>query len=287
LPAVVEQEPLLLTRRVDGADQPPLDRLVLAQWLWGAGFHIPGGEEHVLELVKPFALNPAMSMLDVAAGLGGPARAFCTTFKIYLTGYERDPEVAKLGMEMSTLQGMNKHAPITHYDPETFELRPGALDCILGRFSTYTVTDKERFLGMLALGLKPRGQIMLTEYVLDPKAGTKPELKAWERRQKTPPKLWALAQYMECLNKLGFDIRVHEETTAHYRTMILQGWAQMLHNVDLRNMPRKHVAAIVNEAEDWMYTVAALDSGALKVYRLYALAPNSPPPKARKGKKKQ
>ncbi len=286
--AVAEEEPLLLTRRVDGADQPPLDKLVLAQWLWGAGFNVPGGEEHVLELVKPFALNPAMSMLDVSAGLGGPARAFSTTFKIYLTGYERAPEIAKLGMEMSTLQGMNKHAPITHYDPETFELRPAALDCILGRQATYTLADKERFLGMLAFGLKPRGQLMLTEFMIDPEASAKPEFKAWERRQPQPLQLWTLAQYTQCLTKLGFDIRIHEETTARYRSMILQGWAQLLQTADLRGMPRKHVRAIIDEAESWMYTIAALDCGALKTYRLYALAPNSPPPTAgRKGKKKK
>jgi ubiquinone/menaquinone biosynthesis C-methylase UbiE len=287
--AVAEQEPLLLTRRVDGADQPPLDKLVLAQWLWGAGFHIPGGEEHVLELVKPFALNPAMSMLDVAAGLGGPARAFSNTFKIYLTAYERDPAVAKLGAEMSTLQGMSKHAPVTHFDPETFELRPAALDCILGRQATYTLADKERFLTMLAHGLKPRGQLMLTEFVVDTQAADKPEFKAWERRQPAPPpQLWTLAQYTLCLTKLGFDIRITEETTARYRSLILQGWAQLLHHADLRGMPRKHVAAIINEAESWMYTIAALDSGALKLFRLYALAPNSPPPTAaRKGKKKK
>ena len=285
--AVVEEEPLLLTRRVDGADQPPLDKLVLAQWLWGAGFNMPGGEEHVLELVKPFALNPAMNMLDVAAGLGGPARSIATAFKMYITAYERDPELAKLGMEMSTLQGMNKHAPIEPYDPETFELRAAAFDCILGRLATYTLADKDRFLGMLAQGLKPRGQLMLTEFVSDPAAGAKPELTLWERRQPAPPQLWTLEQYKLCLTKLGFDIRIDEDTTDRYRSMILQGWAQLLHNADLRGMPRKHVRSIVDEAENWFYTVAALDSGALRVYRLYALAPITPPTPKGKGKRKK
>jgi len=285
--AVEEEEPLLLTRRVDGADQPPLDKLQLAQWLWGAGFNMPGGEEHVLELVKPFALNPAMNMLDVAAGLGGPARSIATAFKMYITAYERDPELAKLGMEMSTLQGMNKHAPIEPYDPETFELRAAAFDCILGRLATYTLADKDRFLGMLAQGLKPRGQLMLTEFVSDPAAGAKPELTLWERRQPAPPQLWTLEQYKLCLTKLGFDIRIDEDTTDRYRSMILQGWAQLLHNADLRGMPRKHVRSIVDEAENWFYTVAALDSGALRVYRLYALAPITPPTPKGKGKRKK
>ena len=82
----------------------PLDPLTVRQWLWGPGFIIPGNAEYVLGLVKPFAPNPAMSFLDVAAGLGGPARAIATAFDIYITGLERDDDVARRGMEMSIVR---------------------------------------------------------------------------------------------------------------------------------------------------------------------------------------
>src|SRR5215469_13451931 len=57
-----------------------LTRLTIAQWLWGDGFVMPGDADFVLELVKPFGLTPAMSMLDLSAGLGGPARAIAQAF---------------------------------------------------------------------------------------------------------------------------------------------------------------------------------------------------------------
>jgi hypothetical protein len=54
--------------------------------------------------------------------------------------------------------------------------------------------------------------------------------------------------------------------------MILAGWSQMLEEVNLRELPRQHIAAIVDAAEFWMRRVAAIESGALKVYRIHALA---------------
>ena len=268
---------LLLTNRIPGEDEiPPLERLTVSQWLWGAGFHIPGAEEHLLGLVKPFALNPAMSMLDVAAGLGGPARAIAHSFGTYVTGLEPDPELAKRGMEMSVLQGMQKRAPVEAYDPDNLKLRTGLYDCILGRQATYTLGNREKFLYALIMALKPRGQLLLTDFVMEPKAGAKPELSAWARLQPRAPKLWTLAQYTDCLTKLGFDIRITEDTTENYHGLILTGWKRLLSAVDLRAMPKKHVLSILDEAETWVRTIRAIDSGALRVFRFYALAAKRP-----------
>jgi SAM-dependent methyltransferase len=254
------------------AEVPPVDAVTVREWLWGPGFTMPGNVEYVLKLVKPFGLNPAMSMLDVAAGLGGTARLVAEAFGTYVTGLERDPELAQRGMEMSVAQGMAKHAPVSSLDPETFELRQGAFDCIFGRGATHDVMDKERFLRVLFLGLKPRGQLLLSEYVINPDAADRPELATWTAEQRYRPSLWTLRQYTDCLSSLGFEVRITEDTTASSRGHILMGWDQLLRNVDLRSLPRQHLVAIVDEAERSMHAVAALDCGALKTYRLYAIA---------------
>jgi hypothetical protein len=256
----------------------PLDPLTIRQWLWGPGFHIPGNAEYVLRLVKPFAANPAMSMLDVAAGLGGPARAISDEFKTYITGLERDPELARRGMEMSIAAGMHKHAPISPIDPETFELRTGAFDCILGRGATYMVQDKERFMRVLILGLKQRGQLLLTEYVLEPSLASRPELALWSGLQPYPASLWTLQQYTDCFKSLGFDIRITEDITHDLKLQIVLGWDHLVQTVDIKALPRAHKLAVVNEAERWVKTIIALDSGAVKAYRFYALAGSTRPP---------
>ena len=53
--------------------------------------------------------------------------------------------------------------------------------------------------------------------------------------------------------------------------MIVAGWARMLKEVDLKAMSRSHLIAVINEAELWMLRIAALQSGALHVYRVHAI----------------
>jgi ubiquinone/menaquinone biosynthesis C-methylase UbiE len=250
----------------------PLDRATVAQWLWGAGFIMPGDAQYVIDLVKPFGLTPAMSMLDLSAGLGGPARAIAEAYETYVTGLERSPERARRGMEMSVTANLAKRATISQFNPENFELRPHSFDCVLGRGSTYNVVEKERMLRVICEGLKPRGQLLLNEFTLDPVHGKRPELAAWMAREAFPPVLWTIAQYEDCLTSLGFDIRVVEDVTLPYRRMIVAGWERLIKEADLRRMARSHLRTIVNEAELWVLRIAVLESGALKVYRLHALA---------------
>ncbi len=266
-PAVPSGKP-----RADPVVVAPLDRTTVAQWLWGPGFIMPGDEHYVLELVKPFGLTPAMSMLDLSAGLGGPARAIAQAYGTYITGLERSPERAKRGMEMSVAANLGKRATVAQFNPESIELRPNSFDCILGRGSTYSVVEKERMLRVVFQGLKPRGQFLLNEFTVDPALSKRPELAAWMARETFPPVLWTIEQYNDCLTSLGFDIRVVEDVTLDYRMMIVAGWARLIKEVDLKTMARSHLRVVVNEAELWALRIAALESGALRVYRLHALA---------------
>jgi SAM-dependent methyltransferase len=269
-----------------GEPQAPLDPLTVRQWLWGPGFIVPGTAEYVLGLVKPFAANPAMSILDIAAGLGGPARAIADTFDTYITGFERDPETAARGMAMSVAAGKQKHASISVMNPETLELKSGAFDCIFGRGATYAVQDKERFMRVLIMGLKPRGQLLLTDYLVDPALAARPELAAWQALEPFPPALWSVQQYTDCLKSLGFDIRITEDISGQYKAQIVLGWDTLLQTVDIRKLPRAHQLTVLDEAERWVKTIVALDSGALKVFRFYALAGSARPPASALKKKK-
>lgn len=269
-----------------GAAIAPLNPLTIRQWLWGPGFATPGDAAYVLGLVKPFAANPAMSMLDVAAGLGGPARAIAEAFGTYITGLERDAELARLGMQMSTAAGMQKRAPVSPIDPETFELRAGAFDCILGRGATYMVQDKERFLRVLGLGIKPRGQLLLADFVADTAALDRPEFITWSALQPHPPRLWTLQQYTDCLKSLGFDLRITEDISEAYKMQIVLGWDRLVREVKLKALPRLHKLQVVDEAERWVKTIAAIEAGVVKPYRFYALAGSTrPAPLSSPGKK--
>src|SRR5690606_22506608 len=106
----------------------------------------PGDTAHVLELVKPFALDPAMTMVDLCAGLGGGMRAVVEAFGVWVDGLEPDRELAEAGMQISTMAGLAKKAPISHYAPESLDLRAGTVDCLLCRQLLHRLDDKPRYL---------------------------------------------------------------------------------------------------------------------------------------------
>lgn len=255
------------------AEPPPLDRLTVMEWLWGKGYVLPGGEAFVLDLVKPSGLGPSMSLLDLSAGLGGPARTIAKSFHTYVTGMERDYQLAQAGQRMSVAAGMERRAEIIHYNPEDLELRKHRFDAILGRLVTFALRDKERFLRVLSEALKPGGKLMLTDFVVEPGRLLDPALLAWAEHEPIPPVLWTLQQYEDCLAGLGFDVRIAEDRTDAYCQMIVSAWSQMIQERDLRSLPRHDLGVVVDEAEFWANRVAALERGGLRFMRLFALAP--------------
>jgi len=255
-----------------GAPMPALDPFQLAQWLWGEGFLSPGGEEYVCALLKPCGLTSAMSMLDLSAELGGAPRAVAKVFGTYVTGLERSLEAAQKGMALSKAAKLEKKASVAHYNPDAVELRRNAFDCVFGRTATFALAGKERLLRVVREGMKANGQLLLTEFVRDAAVPASPALAAWASTEPVPPQLWTVAQYRDCLSGLGFDLRIVEDGTDMYRALIIQGWKRLLDEVDLRSLAKPQLLSIVEAAEFWMRRLAALDSGSLRLCRLYAIA---------------
>ena len=256
-------------------EEGPLDRLVLAQRLWGGGFLIPGGADQVMSLVKPFGVNPAMSLLDLTAGLGGPSRHVSNTFDVYITGFERVAETAQRGNQASVDSGLGRKVPISAYDPEKLELRAHAFDGVYAQFLTGTISDKERLMRMVMRSLKPRGQFSFIDFVLQNGDAGDPRLETLRQRERDPLLLWTVPQYRECLSNAGFDCRITQDETASYKRQVVQGWAQFLRNQKITAMPRHHLRVVLEEAELWMGRLQALEEGTLSVCRFYAVSTQS------------
>jgi SAM-dependent methyltransferase len=249
-----------------------LDSVTARQWLWGDGFVAPGGLEQVLALVEPLRLGPGMSVLDVSAGIGGTVRALAQTFRIEAAGLERDPELARIGMAMSAARRLARRAPVTVYDPESFDLPAARYDCVLAREATYALREKERFLRVLMQGLRPEGVLVATEFVRDPVAGDGGALERWAPLADHAPRLWSLERYEDCLKSLGFAIWAIEDVTLDHRALVLAGWTRLMQRPELHRIPRHEFGPIIDEAERSMRTVQALDGGALRMIRFHAVA---------------
>jgi hypothetical protein len=134
------------------------------------------------------------------------------------------------------------------------------------------VQEKEKLLGAFERALKARGQIALTDFVRTP--GTKPDdprLAGFPARNGQPGHFWTNDDYLGKMKALKFDVRVDEDLTAHFRSVIIEAWVNFTQDAAAAAFVRAHPEELVSEVSLWTKRMAALDSGALQLRRYYAI----------------
>ena len=255
------------------AEIPPLEHpyVKVAQQIWGEGFIRPGGAEAILTLVKPFALDPSMTVMDFGAGLGGGTRAVSDEFNVWVNGFETDPILAAGGQELSVKKGAKK-AGVELCTVQEFQPKPATYDCIYSSEALYTVPEKEKLLAIFERALKARGQISITDFVRAP--GVKaddPRLADFVTRTGKPTQFWLNDDYLGKMKALKFDVRVDEDLTETYRATIIESWVNFTQDAAGTAYAKTHPDELVSEVSLWTKRVAALDSGALQLRRFYAI----------------
>ena len=245
-------------------------RLEIMQQLWGKGMSGPGDEEYIIKLVKPLGLDPAFTVIDVGAGLGGATRLISEKFDIWITGLESDREVADAGMELSTMAGLAKRAPIHYFDMDRYEFREDSIDCVFSKESLYTVEDKARLLKEIINMIKPRGQLLFTDYVVAPEADER-AVAAWAEGEPKTPNPWTMRDYEVALTEARLDIRINEDITDQVYGIITSNWARFLSNLKGKTVDRDASEAINDAVELWSRRTQAIDAGALRICRFHAL----------------
>lgn len=284
-PLAAEAEKELVTPRTrSGPDKPveveapeePRDiwtpaRIKISERVWGAGYISPGGTEHIMNLIKPLALNPKMSVADINAGLGGAGRAIAEVFGMWVTAMEPNDVVAAHGMEESTMAGMGKKVPVVCYDPESFELRPNGFDCIFAKELFYTVVNKRHLFASIVKALKKQGQLLFTDYVLARTDHMEEATQNWAAHEPKRPEMWSIKQTRDYLEKQGLDIRIEDDMTDSMCTLILHAWGEALGNFRPGHFEPELGEALLAEAELWARRLAVLQSGDVRVYRVHAI----------------
>ncbi len=252
------------------------DRIQVAERLWGAGMHTPGGDAHVQTLVKPFGLNPTMTVLDLGAGLGGCSRSMAKTYGSWVTGFEQWPILAEAGMLRSRMAGLDKKAPIELYDPLTTQLKPRGYNCVFAKESFFTIADKARLFEQIAGTLRPGGQLCFTDYMLPESAKPTRAVDLWMANEPQEPFPCSSQDILDLLAHHKLDVRIAEDITDMHQALILQGWRDLTQALAPGSVAPETLPHLVNEAELWARRGAVLRSGDVRVYRFYALKAGDP-----------
>jgi SAM-dependent methyltransferase len=274
-------EPLLLDTEAPAPPDPPESaeerarawparRIAAAELIWGDDFVLPGHADYTLRVARPLELSPALSLLDLSSGLGGGTRALAEHSGVWITGLERDGDLAEEAHERSREANIEKKAPVRAFDPSDFELKKRSFDCMIARELFYSIADKERLFGVLQRGLKDRGQLAFTDYVL----GSQPPSQSFED--------WAGGEQLPCypvsvdalvglLKSLHFECRVVTDDSDAYRADVVAAWSRLAENMENDSIPRHLLARVVAEADRWGRFLRVLDRSELRVYRFHAV----------------
>ncbi|GHF13165.1 hypothetical protein GCM10017044_03930 [Kordiimonas sediminis] len=257
------------------------DTINIAQYIWGEGFCGPGGPEYIVALSKLLALSPEMSMLEIGAGLGGRARVLADKFGVWMTGFEENDMMVAKGRELSKMAGMEKKAEIVKYDPSVHEGFLRNFDRALAKESLYTIQDKSKIIGQVEEKLKPGGLFLITDYVLSSEAVVgKESYGEWKVGERYNPYPILTSDYEEILKSKRLQVRVSEDISDQYITMINQAWAgadKVAAKLAKEEDGARLIQVLMKEAEYWTRRKKMLESGDLRLWRFVANKKDSGP----------
>lgn len=253
-------------------ETPPMR---IAQLAWGEGCSNPGGTGYLLELVNSLDLDSTKSVVEFGIGLGAGSRAIHRTFGAQVTGYEVAPDLARAARQLSVLARLEKSVDCLGYHPQDFALHPASHDCILSTETIYRIERKEDLLIKLELGLKPRGRIVMTDFVLcGENAANDTRLKALAPGAAA---FWPAARYARFFRERNFDLQASDDVTAAYRKLVIEGCKRLAEGGPERIANAKaYPEATLAFLDVYARRVAALDVGLLKVMRFLAVKRSGP-----------
>lgn len=249
----------------------PARRLNVVEKLWGEGYTTPGGAGQVRKLLPFLDLDNKKSLLLLGAGLGGINETVVEATGVWITGLERDRELAEIGFEGMKRVGLKRQAPIRYNSLESPELKQKSFDAAVSFEGTIAVQDKKALFKAVCEALRVDGSLMFTTLALPDANAPNNLVKAWiaGEHKTAQPHPWPIEATQALLSSLDMAIRPPEDFTAEYRRWVIHGFSMMLSSLGLAQL-KEIGPELILELEGWTRRIKAIESGGLKAVRYHA-----------------
>jgi SAM-dependent methyltransferase len=259
----------------------PTARLALCRRLWEVDetdeVVEPGGAAYAIELYRPMGLDSTKSGFDLSAGLGGAVRRMAKERDLWIAGFELDRDLAAEAMRLSVAHGLEKRCPIKPLDEGSLQLGERRSDGVMLRDRLHLFHNKQKLLDGVFTALRPRGHLILTDFVLKSDAAIEDKAVAgWLKRAAArapaaPPLPWTLGDVKRTILANRMDLRIFEDETEKYLSLVRGGWARFVAGLSREELTRSFVDEMMREAEYWVHLCRALESGKLRHVRAHAI----------------
>ncbi len=246
-------------------------RLEICERLWGEGCLNPFNSEFMIGRLRLLDMDESNSLLQLGAGLGGTTRSMAEQIGIWVTGYETDENLLEIAKMRNQMAGMSKKAAISRFRPDAPKFKANGFNAALANESLTLIENKDVIIQSVAKSLRSNGHFIMVDYVLPSGDPPNPNVMNWYNKEPEKPKLWTARRTYDTIKDAGLDVRVAEDFTSEYRSMVLNGWIKLLSGLTKKELTPDFAAVLIKECEFWIYRISALDSGGLKVYRYHAI----------------
>src|SRR5688572_29279556 len=121
------------------------------------------GTDAVRDAAAALALGPAHRVLDIGAGIGGPARFLAHTTGCQVDALELQPEMHALGEELTARCGLDGRVRHVQGDALTHSLEDAAYDAAVSWLAIHHIPERPRLLRRIAAALRPGGRLYIED----------------------------------------------------------------------------------------------------------------------------
>jgi cyclopropane fatty-acyl-phospholipid synthase-like methyltransferase len=234
------------------------------------------GTEAVEEAVRGLRLTRDMDVLDVGAGIGGPARYLAHRVGCQVTALELQPDLDEIAAGLTRRCRLSDRVEHVSGDILAGVVAKGRYDALVSWLTFLHITDRPTLYSRCFESLKPGAGIYAEDYF------ARSPLSAAERRSLDDDisceHVPTMADYQTDLARAGFDRLELVDVTDAWRRFVVER-LESFRAARERNR-ELHGAQIVQALDDFYTAVAALFRGGnLGGIRLVAWKPGEPAPR--------
>lgn len=177
-----------------------------------------GGLPAVAALARLAGIAAGARVLDVCAGLAGPARFLASRLGCTVVAVELNRGRAAGAARLSALVGLAGRVRVTCADAAVLPLATGAFDAAISQEGLLHVDDKAAVLAECRRVLRARGRLAFTDWIARPRLadGERERLAAWTAARA----LETVDGYRALLGRAGFGSIAAEDVTDEWRPIL-------------------------------------------------------------------
>ncbi|HET9491478.1 MAG TPA: methyltransferase domain-containing protein [Methylomirabilota bacterium] len=177
-----------------------------------------GGLAAVETLARRAAIGPGCRVLDVCAGLGGPARVLAQRLGCRVVALELNHRRAAGAARLTRRVGLAGPVTVVRGDAARLPLAAGRFDACLSQEGLLHVADKPAVLGECRRVLVPGGRLAFTDWIARPRLADRERARLRDWMAATT--LQTLDGYRALLGRAGFGAIEVEDITDEWRPLL-------------------------------------------------------------------